>query len=452
MALLMRLTNGTDTLFDLTGAGCAVRDETGALASTGRPAADTQHTAIDLRLTGGMAAIQGSIQTVERCLDQARRYEAARLGAPVYLEARVRDDDEWKRSRVLDGWFSKLTPHLAALTGVMMATLTLERVNYFEASAETQLPLTNANGTNNTTGLKVYNCNDQSGAAPNKRVNHVDIAAPSGDLPAPLRLEITNNYNDGVGASLIYAGLATYADLTTFDPLLEAEAAAGGSTTANSAASGGNYSTATLATSGDIQLWTWTLTAARMAACAGRTYKLIARFVSGSYTDVWFYPYIFYNSVVPLRQGALVRPSNYYARVLRDLGAVQLPPWLAGVGSPGALSLRLYGRRAVDSSLNVALDFLFLMPTDGFREYQLTGALEYNYTLVDDGVADHLYIQDASAANRMGNVTGIGDPLMVVPGRAARIYFLHHSESGNSAAITRTLSIKAYYRPRRLTL
>jgi hypothetical protein len=41
---------------------------------------------------------------------------------------------------------------------------------------------------------------------------------------------------------------------------------------------------------------------------------------------------------------------------------------------------------------------------------------------------------------------------MIWPGRDQRLYFLTHSTTMNYASIDRTLSVRVFYRPRRLTL
>ena len=48
-------------------------------------------------------------------------------------------------------------------------------------------------------GLTVYNTNNGTGTAPNKRVNYVGIAGANvaGSIPTPPRIEITNTYSSG---------------------------------------------------------------------------------------------------------------------------------------------------------------------------------------------------------------------------------------------------------------
>lgn len=415
--------------------------------------AETVEEYITLDISGSTSALlQTALHALENAFEAAERRQAGQTWDRVYIQILPDGYTGTYRSEILA---ARVVLPEDALKGTwanhrLEVTAVWERRAYWEAVTEVQLPLSNTNAADNTSGLTVYNCMDGSGSPPTDRVNYTDIDGDDvvGSLPAPLRLEITNNFNNATGISLIYAGMARYADLAAFDPLLEAEDATGGVDAVDANCSGGDYSAYAITAPGDNLMYTWTLTAARVAACMGRDYKILARFADSSgITDVWFHTLT--AASIP---GALVRPSNYYARVLRDLGTVQLPPWLGGVGSPGAVNIELYGRRAVELTQTINLDFLFLMPTDSYREYQMLGELEYQYTLVDNGTEDMVYTQDSSGANRQGNVTAIGEPLMVEPGRDARIYFLHHLNLADSAPITRTLSIKAFYRPRRSTL
>lgn len=334
--------------------------------------------------------------------------------------------------------------------GWLKAAIAIERKPEWRGPL-TAVSLTNPNGSG-TSGVTVQNHWD-SGTG---HVNYVEIAADgiSGDLPTPLKLQVTNNYNSATGTSYIWIGHNVESTPGSFPPVLEAENATGGTTTTPSATSSGNaYQTAEIATDGDVLLFTWALSAAMMGYAKSKYFKILARFVSATSVikDVWFRPDVYYGTVVPLWEGPLTRPSDTVARAIRDLGVVQLPPWLAEVTSPDALSLRLYGRRAVTSTVNVALDFLYLLPVESYRELAVNGNVAYQSAIVDDGTLNQLYSQNASAAARRGDVVGHGSPIRGIPGKLQRLYFLQHSSSADSAPIDRTLSIQAWHEPRRLT-
>lgn len=316
---------------------------------------------------------------------------------------------------------------------------------------EAQVPLTNSNGTNNTSGLAVYNHMD-SGTGHD---NYVEIAATDvdGGLPGAVRLELTNPDTSGNGPSQIFAGHNWQSDPANFNPVLEGEAATGGTTTVDTTCSNGNYSAYSLAANGETVMYTWTLSSALLGQAKGHYFKIIGRFkASYGVVRTRFKPYLFYNNVVPIWEGSDVLPDSAYARALRDLGMIRLPPWLPGVSSLSALSLRLSGKRIVSESLSIGLDFLYLLPVDTYHQYTVIGHVLDNGRLIDDGINGMIYTDDGADGNRQGNVVGSGSGIYLEPGKLQRIYFLFHCALADSAPVDRTLSVKLYYRPRRATI
>ena len=62
------------------------------------------------------------------------------------------------------------------------------------------------------------------------------------------------------------------------------------------------------------------------------------------------------------------------------------------------------------------------------------------------------YVDSGAGTGRFGWYVPRGAPVMLWPGRAQRLYFLQHSSELNVAEIARTMSVRIYHRPRRLTL
>ena len=137
------------------------------------------------------------------------------------------------------------------------------------------------------------------------------------------------------------------------------------------------------------------------------------------------------------------------AATFQSLDSVQLPPWIVEVNNIAALDLVIEGRRDDAGSTNFYLDFIQLLGLDGWRELRARAyGLQYNETLVDDGIVERLYLLNGS--NAYGLYVGTGR-LMLLPGRDQRLYFLH-GDWMNGGGIARTLSVKAWYRPRRLSI
>jgi hypothetical protein len=369
-------------------------------------------------------------------LDHAWLWFAIDETSPVY------------RTRLLDGLClqdSQILRRYAAARGNLH--LTFERAGYWEGP-EAAITLSNPSGSG-TTGVTVYNRWDDD------EVNYVEMADDqiTGNLPTPLRLQITNNFNDAAGVGSVWVGHNAQSGPETFMPTLEAEDSTGGTPGADVFCSNGSKSDYTLASDGETLMFTWTLTAAQMQACNGRYFKVLMRFAaSAGVTSVGFRPYIYYGSIVPLWRGPLVRFGSSYARVIRDLAVLQLPPWLDTFTDLSDLTLRLYGKRPAGISTTISLDYLYLLPVESYRMFEINGAVEYLSAIVDDGPLGQVYSQNGSAAARKADIVAYGSPIMVQPGLLQRLYFIAHSEMGNLSEISRTLSIKAWYRPRRLSV
>jgi hypothetical protein len=100
------------------------------------------------------------------------------------------------RSEILDGKIiNEPNIHKEGWT-IKKIEITIEwtRRNYWEG-AEAQIPLTNTNGTDDTSGLNVFNCNDGTGTSPNDQVNYIDIKAVDvgGEIPGATRLEMVKH-------------------------------------------------------------------------------------------------------------------------------------------------------------------------------------------------------------------------------------------------------------------
>lgn len=401
-----------------------------------------------------VTALQDAARTMERLLDDAARRALTRMGARVFLTVQWDGEADAWRSEVLGGrlelagapdqWGRK------ALEGV----LDLTRRPYWEGP-ETPLPLTNGNRSNYTTGIEVYNANDGSGSAPNKRNNYVQIAANDviGSVPAPVKVEL-KNLSGSATLNSIHLANNVFADPTTFNPLLEAEArTSGGSTASNANASGGSQLQLSGYASG--QTVTWTLSSALLQKTQSRWFRLLMSMMLRSATGAQAE-----TVQVRLRDdtGAFVvwgennqevsLPPNNTFLWFADLGAIPLPPadWDTNWD---ALQLQLTFRLA-SGTANTYLDCLYLMPTDSYRLLQLRPyALPTNGLVVDNGIDGGAYMEISSL--RSPYVQPSGAPLMVWPGRVQRIYVLADRPTG-MADITQKWAMKVWYRPRRLTI
>ncbi len=469
---------------------------------------------VDLIIRGSSHAdLAEKIRAINRAFEWARRHKTGPDG--VYLNFAINESlDAW-RSRITDGELhldSGLTRRWREYKA--LASLIIERVPYWEGP-EAQLAVSNPLGTSNTSGLTVYNprvhrtANTISFDAATKKVqdsgnglanfltgmtvniygsaandgtytitdgghagyfvvaealqdgaagpylgidgpvcNYVEIAEGDveGDLPGAARIEIINNYDSVTRCGTIWIGHNVESDPEDFEHILEAEAASGETDTDSSATSGNQYAACAWEGSTEVDLLTWTLSTELLNKLAGRYVRIIGIFTGSVPTSTWLRFKVKF-ALTTIWEGPLTLLGTIS---LQELVSMRLPPYLVGAGDLYPLDLVLSAKSSVSHSFG--LDFLQLTPLDGWRKLVYKGyGLGYEARIVDDAIDGYLYTDGWTPAGKTGHYVGYGEPILLQPGRVQRLYFLHMPWAG-SFVIYRTLSVKIYYRPRRLTI
>ena len=333
-------------------------------------------------------------------------------------------------------------------------TLIWTRRNYWEGD-EVQVPLSNTNGTDNTAGLNIYNCNDGAGSSPNDRVNYCDIDGGdvAGDLPAATRIEMVNTYATSV---LSYIWIAhNFTTPATFVWNYEGEDASGGTPTVDAVnSSGGDYNLLSVSSGPAFQeLLTWTLTAAAVDAAKGGMVKALLRFSSSSdpADDIWWRFSMKVNGYKLWQSGRAKIDSNY-GLLIRDILTFNLPPWLRGQTNQDEIDLILEGQQETGGTVAPKIDTLYLLPADGWRYIQTNDSIANGERVVDDGINDLVYVDDAAGDDKRSACVGYGVPIALDPAVNQRLYFLQHTGTGDVAQVDRLLVVKAFCRPRRYTI
>ncbi len=384
------------------------------------------------------SAMQTAIQTLQRLLDGIRRRQTWGVGPVVYLNFQPDGDATTWRSEMLDARLEYGDDTLSVYPQAKMpATLVLQRVPYWEG-ALTALPLTNANGSNNTSGLTIYN-HDDSGTGHD---NYVQIAAADvgGSLPAPVKLELTNGSGSTQNWKQIWLANNAFSDPANFTHILEGETqVAGGTTGSNADSSNGSYATITIATQDTHQ---WTLSAALLQDAQGYDFHMLTRFRS-------------VNGTVYIRPAILDSGGNYAlwtcdetqvsltSDAIVDLGVCPLPP---GGYSTAYGAQRLYWALRSASSVVVQTDFIAFFPANTFRKLRMLSTTANGVKVTDDQPEGRAY--SVASSVETPNVAVSGMPLTVWPNTLQRIYVLW-SYFDLSASIAQTMGVKAWYRPRR---
>jgi hypothetical protein len=405
----------------------------------------------DILITGSSASdLRSKITAVRLAFEHASRHKEDALAAWLYYDVDS-SGDAWM-TKLLGGsviYNDKLDRNWRQ--NKVVATIIVERKPYWDAKDELQVPLTNGNGTNDISGLTVYN-HDDAGTSP-AHDNWVEIAAADvlGDLPGPTRLEVLNTFNDVKKLGTLWIG-QNWTDPANFSHILEAEDASGGSDIGSAACSGAYYSEYALGSGSEVDMFTWTLSDSFLDACQGQYYKFLARFFIGDPPNVKFRIKLKYNAVTVWQSGQVTLDQSRGLQI-RDMFTLRLPPWLPGQTNLSALSMVLVGQQSTGSPINVDLDFLQVTPLDGWRMLECAGyGISYTERLIDDGVNGYIYVDNGAGDNKIGDFAGYGNPIALYPGKKQRLYFLMHTTSMDVAEILRTISVKLYYHPRRRTL
>lgn len=460
MAANIRITNGTTTLLSLVGASFRTLEYVPQ-----RPEADATRTSPQ----GGEGAellaehfanvveparvavlddvalarsVEGQLQSLFR---QASHRAITGEGEQLYWEVELAAGDGYWRSPLVRGDVELEAGALGwQWTGkAMVLRILVERRPYFEG-ARTAISLSNAHGSG-TSAITVYNHTDGGN---NSWVN-IAAAQVGGKLPARAEIELTSTSAGPKRAYTILAGVQSFGDPAALTPSLEAESATP-LVTSSTAAGGSNGSYRTFSWSGaaETSLARFALSSALLAACRGGNFRLFARLQTPPAAGLWLRARVQLFDVTNLRVLDQVEASAADGE-LQELGSVQLPPYLAGETSVAGLSILLSAQNYAGGANSLNVDFLYLMPLSSFRAYRPKGyGLAQNVRLVD--APEGLYT-DGWAGGRVGHYAAEGAPLMLWPGRTQRVHILQRCDD-STADEDRTLTVRMWYRPRRVHL
>jgi hypothetical protein len=445
MAVGLRFTDGTTTVILSDGT-------TGILTGyqSGNAGADTEQVTdkADVLLLGDLAGVRVTIQALNGLFRQAKSYQERRLGAHVFIE-RDLGDGSWWRSEVVEALplVVDQTLDVGLAAGKMQFEVVFTRKNFWEG-AQIAIPLSNGNGVNVTSGLLIYAIDDgQAG-----KDNWFDISGAdiSGELPTPVRLELTNTYDNTLNRTKgVYVG-QQWRGNPAQTLVLEGENADYGVTVLPevpdyNAYSNGQYGQLNVPVAEGYGCY-WNLDSVFLANCAGIDLRAFASFTfvpDGTWarlklllaglTTIWETPWVLLNN----------SPAYW-----KELGILRLPPYLWDSGTLGMLRLALTFKRPGQAATTINLDYLQLLPLDSWRMINHVGYdLDYQETLVDDQIEEKTY-----AIWVGGDINGYqvtyGGKILLEPGIDQRV----HIVASGAYLPRRTSTVKLFYRPRKLTL
>ena len=375
-------------------------------------------------------------------------FEKARTGDPtddkVYVEYKVDDDEIAWRSRVYNAVL-QVTSAVASQwpKGRVDVEISFERDPFWEGP-ESSIQIANVN---TQSGLaKVYNCNDGVGSVPNKRINFANVNALviKGELPTPVKLEITNLSTNILGG--LWIGMNNSRPDWIDGWSIEAEAATGVTPVTAAGASGGAFVQGNM-TYGQAQAaLKWSLSDSLMSAVRGQRVRMLLRaYYLGAYQN-FKYQLKITHGVTSVWESAWVRPAENYSRHWLELFDFQLPPWLDGLDDLSGLTLELWLTPSRAGTWTWAFDDVLLLAQDGFVSIDTNVETQGKVIIEGDkGWAE-------TAAGKKHGLRKMTGELMLKPAAVHRFVFAMHSIYGNSAPIDFSLRVQGSYRPRRRSI
>lgn len=375
-------------------------------------------------------------------------FEKARTGSPtddkVYVEYKVNDGEIAWRSRVYNA-ILQVTAAVASQwpKGRVDVEISFERDPFWEGP-ESNIGIANVNS---QSGLaKVYNCNDGVGSVPNKRINFANVSALviKGELPTPVKLEITNLSTNILGG--LWIGMNNSRPDWIDGWSIEAEAAIGVTAVANAGASGGAFVQGSMTYGQTLPALQWVLSEDLITAVRGQRVRMLLRpYYLGDYQN-YKYKLKITHGVNTVWESAWVRPAANYSRHWLELFDFQLPPWLDGLDNLTGLTLELWLTPSRAGTWTWAFDDILLMAQDGFVSIDTN--VETQGKVIIDG--DKGWAE--TAAGKRHGLRKMTGELMLKPAAVHRFVFAMHSIYGNSAPIDFSLRVQGSYRPRRRSI
>ena len=395
------------------------------------------------------AALQAKIANIERFIENMTRRQSTRSGDRGYLYIQMSSDAEVWRSEIVSArlQMGDDTLRLWGNNGAEVLLIVTRRP-YWETVAEVAIPLDNTSaGAKTTSGVTIYNHDD----ATTGHDNWVAVAAADvvGNLPAPLRLRLTNNTGGNVGYRNFYQASNAHFAPTTFAHVIEGESMSGITQVADSASSAGYFGRATWTTliAHSVDMFKWPLSSAVLDAAAGGFFRVLVRFASTPPTGIELQLHVKTTlaQVLSLWSGPKITAAS---ALLQDLGIVQIPPGVTA-GTYYDLLLVLTAEYTGTSQLDI--DFVQITPADSSRWFRQIGYLiPDGDSIENNGPEERVYEIDAATGKQSYLYENYNSVLYAWPNLDQRLYFLHDTSPG--MPIANTWSVQAWYRPRRNTL
>ena len=333
------------------------------------------------------------------------------------------------------------------LTGSLLVRLHFTRPNRFD-SDPLELPLTGKAGEDVQGGIDLINHTDyHAGHGNSVLIKAGDIDS---DLPAPLRIELTNTFADGVLHDL-YLGIYHHPDVDDADSLIyPASVFIGGALYTNANAINGTYARVTWVDKDWAGLGHWLLQNTAVRDLAGLAYRPVLHLYNPHvYADLHLKIKLQAGSNI-LWEGEPVYADPDYGYIL--FPALQIPPSrLLNETLPHHIELTLYAQRDTAGTHTLDFDHLTLLPLDPGANFIAFYDLPQDAVLVDDGFMGVHNTQFSAIGSETVAHVRQGGELCIRPGEHNRLVVLM-ANGDDQMDILRTARLRVFYRKRKVVL
>lgn len=376
-------------------------------------------------------------------LFETARQRKTKLRLPrVFFNLRVDDSESYWRSEIYDGIAKSDTEVISdyALGGPVRYPVSWVHAPWWDGP-ETQMLIANIHGTTNTTALTV------NGTTTSTQSSYFIIggSALAGDMPSPVRLELTNTGANALG-NVVIGQFRGSLFLPSYN-FLEGESVSsgGGSNVSDPNSSNGVFRRVTWSGTAKGLLFGWTVGNGLLSISDSAQLVPVIRFASyPPASDIYIRFRLFYGTA-PLDETPWQVLSTY---TQMHVGLpLRFPPQRVN-GTYDNHTLYIEAQRISGGSTTLELDFVQLFGTDSFERFTPASyQLAPGSTLVVDDIDNYLYtLSGSSRAANYARTTG--QHFTVTPGEDSTFCVLAMRDTGGME-IGQSFGVKAFYRPRR---
>ena len=409
---------------------------------------ETRTETLRVGLRGSLLQLRAVIRKLANIVELVRLRNEHGIGHAVYLRAFPAESASPVVSRLLRAELRTPPGSLAYEEGGAMAVdLVITRLNCFDG-VEQPLILNNGSGSGYNLGL--LNLDDNL-APGNDNFFYVNTNALESDLPAPIRLQISNNSSAALGQ--LFVG-AFHERVSTEKPalVLEGEAASEAVLVSASGASGGAFGRFSVPGNAWQSVASWDFNYARLALLGGRLVLPVLRFQTPPGVEAARFRMLLRPADASPGQAAFQTPASAAQSGARFLTLAPFRLPFGGLSpryAPAALKACLQVFIPTAGTHMLDIDDLLLLPQDNFAWFNAGGGLGSGARLMDDSFARESYMlidgQQLRGHERVGT-------WLELPAGARSWFFCFQVNVNGIALPQSSLGVRAWFRTRRLIL